>query len=134
FLVALDVWNFPVFGLITKGAVGIVVAAWAEPGGEDWDVRLFHIFIPDLDVDAGKKLCPPVVRILERSCCLFDLATPLGAFHYTTFLSWLQDVHAKALVEVFDDAKHANFLKRLESGDESIKWAMAPHAWEASST
>ncbi|KAI0039041.1 hypothetical protein FA95DRAFT_1104006 [Auriscalpium vulgare] len=112
YLAALDIWNFAVFGLLTKGTAGVVVAAWAVPSTENR---------------------PTEVHILERSCCAFNLATPLGAFHYATFLSWLQLVHGKNLLEAFDDGKRQAFLERLEKGHESIQWAMRPQLWEPDS-
>ncbi|KAI0046823.1 hypothetical protein FA95DRAFT_1310007 [Auriscalpium vulgare] len=103
FLAALDVFDFVVFGVISRGPLAIVPCAWA----------------PRPEVD---KPSDPVVQIFERSCRFFDLSTPAGAFDYAAFLAWVRVVHGKALLDRLDGREWDKFLG--ERGDKFAQWAM----------
>ncbi|KAI0066302.1 hypothetical protein BV25DRAFT_1821229 [Artomyces pyxidatus] len=105
FLAALGVVRFPVFGVLATGTEAAVVCAWT------------------VDELPPQEHVEPV-HILERNGRSYDIATPLGAFNFLTFLGYLRFVHAKELVRRVEAVKEA-FLEKLERGDEAVKWTMA---------
>ncbi|KAI0046821.1 hypothetical protein FA95DRAFT_1310226 [Auriscalpium vulgare] len=122
FLAALDVFDFVVFGVISRGPLAIVPCAWAPSPDVD---KVRHI----LDRDPRPRLTlfdsqpsDPVVQIFERSCRFFDLSTPDGAFDYAAFLTWVRVVHGRALLDRLDGREWATFLE--ERGDKFAQWAM----------
>ncbi|KAI0046818.1 hypothetical protein FA95DRAFT_1559675 [Auriscalpium vulgare] len=103
---ALNVFDFPVFGILSRGPLAIVACAWApEPNAE--------------------QPADPLVHIFERSCRVFDLSEPIGAFDYAAFLAWVRVVHAKTLLDKLGDGKWDTFLASLvRDGKKVSGWAM----------
>ncbi|KAI0320590.1 hypothetical protein OF83DRAFT_1081519 [Amylostereum chailletii] len=103
FLATLGITDFPVFGLVTKGPVGVVVCAW---GMRD-------------DSDSGID-----VQIIDRLGREFDISTVNGAFNYATFVSKLSRDHAPRLSCQFTDRERA--INELKDG-ESLKYTRNMH-------
>jgi hypothetical protein len=89
FLAALGIKGFPVFGLMTSGQIGGIMMAWQS--------------------ESGNK-----IYILERNMRLFNLASPIEAFQFATFLVQLQD-HTDNLKNLFHGCKD-EFFKKLKQG------------------
>ncbi|GBE87639.1 hypothetical protein SCP_1103160 [Sparassis crispa] len=98
FLAALGIEGYPVFTLITNGKVGAVLLSWQSQGKK-------------------KK-----IYIIERNVCTFDLADPLQAFHFATFLVRLRRQH-RELKALFEKEK-ANFRRKV-SAEQFDEWMMA---------
>ncbi|KAI0054618.1 hypothetical protein BV25DRAFT_1922523 [Artomyces pyxidatus] len=104
FLAALGILDFPVFGVYVRSTLGVIVCAWKSST------------VPAEDADI------PMVHIFEWRCQKCDLATPLGAFNYATFLAYIRCVRAKELVRRFGEDERRVFLEKLERGDDSLEW------------
>ncbi|KAK7695414.1 hypothetical protein QCA50_000050 [Cerrena zonata] len=80
FLQMLGITDFPVFGVIAEGPVGVVSCAWGENIDEEVTTRLAD-------------------RLLRG----FDISTPLGALNYATFLLMISYEHGERLRSKFAD-------------------------------
>ncbi|EIW83881.1 hypothetical protein CONPUDRAFT_163146 [Coniophora puteana RWD-64-598 SS2] len=99
--------NVPVFSLVTNGTQGVLTCAWAEV------------------YDGFQR-----IRIAERNGVLFDLANPLSAFHFATFLVRLRREHGALLRERLDEHTMARWRERLERGEYETRWTMAHYVDE----
>ncbi|KAI0066297.1 hypothetical protein BV25DRAFT_1897758 [Artomyces pyxidatus] len=102
FLAALGIFDFPVFGLLTKGAEGVVMYAWMSSRKHE-----------------NEELQP--VHIVERGCRSYDIRIPLDMWNYLSFLVYLRIVHAKELLRVLEE-KRDTILEKFEQGDQCLKW------------
>ncbi|EPQ50139.1 hypothetical protein GLOTRDRAFT_21311, partial [Gloeophyllum trabeum ATCC 11539] len=60
--------------------------------------------------------------VLEANAQLFDLSSPLGALHFSTFLAMLATEHARKLGERLDGVKD-RFYKMCGDSDEHLAWS-----------
>ncbi|KAA1472298.1 hypothetical protein DENSPDRAFT_881147 [Dentipellis sp. KUC8613] len=82
FLGVLGITDFPIFGIISEAAMGVVACAWGEKIPESKEIR---------------------VRIIDRNLRGFDLATVEGVFNYASFVAKLQKEHAPKLARLFKE-------------------------------
>jgi len=101
FLAALGITDFPVFSLVTEGCIGVVTCTWLERDRDELECTY----------------------IAERDARAFDISTPIGAFHYATFLCMVATRHALALKEELEKKKE-DFYCRFGEGHESTRWTM----------
>ncbi|EPQ57658.1 hypothetical protein GLOTRDRAFT_137917 [Gloeophyllum trabeum ATCC 11539] len=101
FLANLGIYDFPVFGLVTDGTLGAVSCTYTT----------------DADTSRGgskssykDNVSVEFTYVAEADAHVFDISTPLGAFHFSTFLCMLAEVHARTLNEKLADVK-----ERLEA-------------------
>ncbi|EPQ59865.1 hypothetical protein GLOTRDRAFT_126158 [Gloeophyllum trabeum ATCC 11539] len=109
FLAHLGIYDFPTFGVVTNGALGAVTCTYTSRAR---------------DGTASPK-DPEITRVVEARARLFNLAHPLGAFHFATFLCMVAHDHAaelrKRLEEVEGDFK-AEFHAQARAG-RSLVWS-----------
>ncbi|THH03999.1 hypothetical protein EW146_g10296, partial [Bondarzewia mesenterica] len=102
FLAAVGITNYPVFGLITDGADGVVTLAWYSEKQDK-------------------------IYVMERNVCKFILTSPLHAFQFATFLVRLRQYNQdlRALFKV----KQKLFVEKARKG-ELRSWSKAAQAAE----
>ncbi|THH13655.1 hypothetical protein EW146_g6587 [Bondarzewia mesenterica] len=102
FLAAVGITNYPVFGLITDGADGVVTVAWYSEKQDK-------------------------IYVMERNVCKFILTSPLHAFQFATFLVRLRQYNQdlRALFKV----KQKLFVEKARKG-ELRSWSKAAQAAE----
>lgn len=61
--------------------------------------------------------------IAERYGRAYDISTPIGAYNYATFLSFVANVHAAKLLARVKGVSEEIVAKVLRD-DESLKWTM----------
>ncbi|KAA1472309.1 hypothetical protein DENSPDRAFT_838535 [Dentipellis sp. KUC8613] len=94
FLGVLGITDFPIFGIISEAAMGVVACAWGEKIPKSKEIR---------------------VRIIDRNLRGFDLATVEGVFNYASFVAKLQKEHAPKLARLFQEkAIRATVLRDYE--------------------
>ncbi|KZT20948.1 hypothetical protein NEOLEDRAFT_1244908 [Neolentinus lepideus HHB14362 ss-1] len=111
FLAHLGVYDFPVFGLVTDGARGAVSCTYTSP--------------PEKKEGARSTKAPllETTRVTEGNARIFDISTPLGAFHFSTFLCMLVKEHAPLLEERLNRVRK-EFQSRCLAKDPSLLWSM----------
>lgn len=108
FLAALEVLEFPVFGLYIRGPLAVVTTAWATR--------------PALN-------CPVEVNIMEYACAGYDLTSPCGAFSLATVLTRLRQEHAPRLAARFTEGIQ-DTAARERVATNSARWSAAHQADE----
>ncbi|KAI0310258.1 hypothetical protein OF83DRAFT_889612 [Amylostereum chailletii] len=106
FLGALGIFDCPVFGLVTEGAVGVVICAWMLKGNS-----------------LSKGLHD--IYIFERNARSYDISQPLGALSFAAFLLWLRFDHAERLKEKFTSQLRSELIQKLETDHDDLKWKLS---------
>ncbi|THH14417.1 hypothetical protein EW146_g5906 [Bondarzewia mesenterica] len=100
FLAAVGITNYPVFGLVTDGAEGVVTLAWYSETQDK-------------------------IYVMERNVCKLLLSSPLHAFQFATFLVRLRNYN-QDLRALFEDKKEL-FMEKARKG-ELRSWSKAAQA------
>ncbi|KIY71584.1 hypothetical protein CYLTODRAFT_441114 [Cylindrobasidium torrendii FP15055 ss-10] len=95
----------------TNGPIGVVLSAWS--------VRADSLVDPDPKVPGHT----PITVIASENAPKFDIREPNQALRFATFLLHLRHIHAPRLAKRFDEAR-AEFMKRWDNNDPSLKWTM----------
>ncbi|KAA1472300.1 hypothetical protein DENSPDRAFT_881148 [Dentipellis sp. KUC8613] len=104
FLGMLGITDFPIFGLVTEGAMGAVICAWGERQQDSEEIR---------------------IRIIDRTVRVFDLTTVEGIVNYTSFVAKLHKEHAPRLASLFEERQiRAHVFEDYQKGDARLQWNM----------
>jgi len=101
FFAHLGILDFPTFGLITDGALGATTCTYTTAG--------------------GKQPSKEVTYVAEANGQIFDLSSPLGAFHFCTFLCMILTRHATALGSRLNAVKD-QFQERCRRQNPDEPW------------
>ncbi|TFY64087.1 hypothetical protein EVG20_g6066 [Dentipellis fragilis] len=109
FLGALGITDFPIFGIISEAAMGVVA-------------------LLAVAVRTNRAISPlQRVRIIDRNLRGFDLATVEGIISYASFVAKLQKEHAARLTQVFEGKKiRAQVLQDsvTSEGAAYLRWSV----------
>jgi len=116
FLKALGITGYPVFGLVTSGTIGKVILCWHS---EKQKVNLSTVFHLHSDGDPTQQR----IYLLERNVRTFDIAVPLQAFQFATFVLRLAKYgkEVKDQLMVGENLK-VKFYKLARSASDELQW------------
>ncbi|EPQ57860.1 hypothetical protein GLOTRDRAFT_35386 [Gloeophyllum trabeum ATCC 11539] len=97
FFSALGIEDFPVFALVAEGSLGVLTCL-------RWPSAQY-------------------VKMLEANARSFDIATPIGAFHFATFLCLLATEYADEVGRKLEEVK-GDFIRKYKNSDPSLRWNM----------
>ncbi|KAL1747936.1 hypothetical protein HDZ31DRAFT_30877, partial [Schizophyllum fasciatum] len=101
FMRLFNIARFPIFGLVTKGPVGVLSSAWNEV-----------VKTPTHRIDAPESVHNAIV-IADANAITVDLRNPIYALNVATALAYIVAEHAPRLRRLF-----ANLAWNAEQGDQ----------------
>lgn len=125
FLAHLGICEFPTFGLIGTGSIGAVTCTYTMPAPAQVRSNTSGATIEQTD-DLE------ITYVVEAGARLFDLSTPIGVFHFSTFLCMLLHDHAKDMKAKLAEAR-PDFHTMCRDEGQKVVWTrdMQPDVLQA---